>query len=97
VRLSRSRLLLRTALLLVAGGYMAWRGFDTRATAALPGVDAEGARMLARIALVEWILAGLAVLTAGATLLSLRQRPRQHSFHLEDRQGEGPRHPDEPR
>jgi len=88
VRLSRPRLLLRAALLLVVGAFMAWRGFDTRATAGQPGVDPAAAVTLSRIALVEWFLAGLAVVTAAAALLSLRRRPRQHSLHL------GPVEPD---
>lgn len=77
---------------------MAWRGFDTRATAGQAGVDPAAAATLSRIALVEWLLAGLAVVTAGAALLSLRQRPRQRSLHLrpgeadagEADRGEGP-------
>jgi len=82
VRLSRPRLLLRAALLLLVGAFMAWRGFDTRATAGQPGVDPAAAVTLSRIALVEWFLAVLAAVTAAAALLSLRQRPRQHSLHL---------------
>lgn len=82
MRLSRPRLLLRAALLVLVGAFMTWRGFETRATAGQPGVDAAAAVTLSRIALVEWILAGLALLTAGAALLSLRRKPRQHSLHL---------------
>ena len=94
MRLSRPRLLLRAALLLVVGAFMAWRGFDTRATAGQPGVDPAAALTLSRIALVEWFLAGLAVVTAAAALLALRQKPRRHSLHL--REGEaGPGEPPE--
>jgi len=88
VRLSRPRLLLRAALLLVAAGFMAWRATETSATAGQPGLDPAGAVTLARIALVEWLLAGLALLTAGAALLTLRQKPRRHSLHLSE--GTGP-------
>jgi len=82
VRLSRPRLILRASLLVLVGAFMTWRGFETRATAGQPGVDPSAAVTLSRIALVEWILAGLAIVTAGAALLSLRQKPRQHSLHL---------------
>jgi hypothetical protein len=90
VRLSRPRLILRASLLVLVGAFMAWRGFETRATAGQPGVDPSAAVALSRIALVEWILAGLAMVTAAAALLSLRQKPRQHSLHL----GEGGTPPD---
>ncbi len=92
MRLSRPRVLLRTALLLIAAGFMAWRGLDTRATADLPGLDSAGAATLRRIAWVEWTLAALALLTAAVALLSLRQKPRRHSLHL--REPDGPAGPD---
>jgi hypothetical protein len=82
VRLSKPRLFLRAALLLFLAGFMAWRAVETSRTAAAPGLEPAGATMLSRIALIEWILAGLAVLTAGAALLSLRQRPRTRPLHL---------------
>jgi hypothetical protein len=82
VRLSRPRLILRASLLVLVGAFMTWRGFETRATAGQPGVDPSAALTLSPIALVEWILAGLAIVTAALALLSLRQRPRQHSLHL---------------
>jgi hypothetical protein len=83
VRLSRPRLLLRAALLLVLAGFMAWRAIETGRTAAAPGLEPSGAQLLSRIAIIEWILAGLALLTAGAALLALRQRPRARSLRLD--------------
>ena len=75
VRLSKPRLLLRAALLLFLAGFMAWRAAETGRTAADPMLDPAGATALSRIALIEWILSGLAALTAAAALLSLRRRP----------------------
>jgi hypothetical protein len=69
-------------LLLVATGFMTWRALETWRTAAGPGLAPDGARLLSRIALVEGILAGLALLTAVVALVSLRRRPRQQSLHL---------------
>jgi hypothetical protein len=83
VRLSKTRVLLRAALLLFLAGFMVWRAVETGRTAAEPGLEPVGATTLSRIALVEWILAGLALLTAGAALLSLRQRPRVRPLHLD--------------
>ncbi|MCM2334479.1 MAG: hypothetical protein NDI82_11110 [Anaeromyxobacteraceae bacterium] len=82
MRLSKPRLLLRAALLLVLAAFMAWRALETGRTAAQPGLEPGGAQMLSRIALVEWVLAGLALLTAGGVLFALRRRPRAHSLHL---------------
>jgi hypothetical protein len=73
---------LRAVLLVVLAGFMAWRARQTGQTAAGPGLEPDGARMLSRIALIEWILAGLALLTAGAAIFALRRRPRAHSLHL---------------
>jgi len=87
VRLSKPRLLLRAALLLFLAGFMAWRAVETGRTAAGPGLEPVGATMLSRIALIEWILAGLAVLTAGAALLSLRRRTDAPSLGAAPRPG----------
>ena len=72
MRLSPSRLRLRALLLLLVAGFMLWRGFDTRASAAAPGQDAGSALLLGRIALLEWVLGGLALVTAGFALSALR-------------------------
>ena len=73
MRLSRPRLVLRAALLAIAAAFMAWRGWHTQADAARPGLDAEAARTLSAIALLEWVLAALAVAVAGVALLALRR------------------------
>jgi hypothetical protein len=95
VRLSRPRLLLRAALLLTAAGFMTWRGFDTRARAAAAGVDAATAEVLGRIALIEWLLGGLALLTAAFALAALRQGPHARPLHLGGAAG-GPSGPKDP-
>jgi hypothetical protein len=82
VRLSKPRLVLRAVLLLVLAGFMAFRAKQTGQSAAEPGLPPAGATMLSRIALVEWVLCGLAVLTAGAALLALRRRPPGHMLHM---------------
>jgi hypothetical protein len=82
VRLSRPRLLLRAGLLLVVAGLIGLRAWQDGRRAALPGLEAGAPELLARLALVEWVLAGLAVVTAAAALLTLRQKPRRHSLHL---------------
>jgi hypothetical protein len=82
VRLSKPRILLRASLLLVMAGFMAWRALETGRTAAGPGLEPVGATALSRIALVEWFLAGLALVTAGAALLALREKAPRPSRHL---------------
>lgn len=82
MRLSRPRVILRAVLLLVLAAFMAWRARDTGRTAAQAGLEPGDAVLLGRIALLEWVLAGLALITGGAALLTLRQRPRTHSLHL---------------
>ena len=82
MRLSKPRLILRAALLVFLAGFMAWRARDTGLAAAEPGLDAASARLLSRVALVEWVLAGLALLTAGVAALALRARPARQRPHL---------------
>jgi len=80
VRISRGRLLLRAALLLVGGGFMGWRAWETR-LAALQQTGAS--RVLGeRLALAMALLALLALLTAGGVAWQLRRRERRHSLHL---------------
>jgi membrane protein implicated in regulation of membrane protease activity len=85
VRLSRSRLALRAALLAVGGAYLAWRAVVARrAAAALGGSDALLGSWLALV----WLLVGvLALLTAVAITLSLRRKPPQRTLHLRDLHG----------
>jgi hypothetical protein len=82
VRLSKPRLLLRAALLLFLAGFMAWRAVETGRTAAGPGLEPGGAAVLSRIVLIEWFLAGLAVVTAVAALLALREKAPRPPRHL---------------
>jgi len=80
VRISRGRLLLRVALLLVGGGFMAWRALETR-SAALRQSGAD--RVLGeRLSLVMALVAVLAILTAGVVAWQMRRRERRHSLHL---------------
>ena len=80
MRISRGRLLLRAALLLVGGGYMGWRAWETR-RAALTQTGAE--RVLGeRLALVMGLVGLLALLIAIVVAWQLRRRERRHSLHL---------------
>ncbi|WP_041454072.1 hypothetical protein [Anaeromyxobacter sp. K] len=81
MRLSRSRVLLRAALLLVGGAFMlvrAWQAWDGART---PGGDPV---LLQRIALVEALVGVLALVAAGIALLSVRRRRRTHTLRLDD-------------
>jgi membrane protein implicated in regulation of membrane protease activity len=80
VRISRGRLLLRVALLLVGGGFMVWRALETR-SAALTQAGAD--RVLGeRLALVMALVGLLALLTAAVVAWQSRRRERRHSLHL---------------
>jgi hypothetical protein len=82
VRLSRSRLLLRAALLAIGGVFMLWKALDaSRAAGAAGGGEAL---LLRRIALVEGLVGVLALAAAAMALIALRRRPRRHSLHLRD-------------
>jgi membrane protein implicated in regulation of membrane protease activity len=89
VRLSRSRLALRAALLAVGGGYMLWRALEAlRAARALEGPEAA---LASRMAVLWGLVGALALLTAAAAALALRPRRRQKSLRLDDlRRGGGP-------
>ena len=62
MRISRGRLLLRVALLLVGGGFMVWRALETR-SAALTQAGADWV-LGERLALVMALVGLLALLTA---------------------------------
>lgn len=81
VRLSRPRVLLRAALLLVGGAFMLVKAWQAWAGARVPGGDPV---LLGRIALVEALVGVLALVAAGVALLSLRRRRRTHTLHLDD-------------
>jgi hypothetical protein len=88
VRISRGRLLLRVALLLVGGGFMEWRALETR-RAALRQAGAD--RVLGeRLSLVMALVGLLALLTAGVVAWQLRRRERRHSLRLRDPDVSGP-------
>ncbi len=74
VRMSRGRVLLRAALLLIGGGYMIWRALHARSLARLlPGPDAL---LQQRLALIWGLVGALAILTGIGALYLLR--PRRH-------------------
>jgi len=80
---------LRAVLLLAAGGLAAARAVEDGRKAAAPGLEPGLALFHSRVALVEWILAGLALLTAAAALLALRRPARRRLLRLEGA-GAGP-------
>ncbi len=80
--MSRSRVLLRLVLLLVGSGFMAWKAWDTEASSRAAGLEPGGALLLHRIALVELLLAVLALGTAVAAGLALRRRPARRRLGL---------------
>lgn len=82
MRLSRSRVLLRLILLLVGAGFMAWKAWDTELSSHAAGLAPGGALLLHRIALVELLLAVLALGTAAAAGLALRRRPARRRLGL---------------
>lgn len=83
VRLSRSRVLLRAALLIVAGAFMLWKAWGAH-LAAGEAAGTSGALLLSRIALVEALLGILGLVAAGVALLALRTRRRTHTLRLSD-------------
>jgi hypothetical protein len=82
VRLSRPRVLLRLVLLLVGAGFMAWKAWDTELASRAAGLAPGAALLLHRIALVELLLAVLALGTAAAAGLALRGRPARRPLGL---------------
>lgn len=89
VRMSRGRVLLRAALLLVGGAYMLWHALQARRLARL--LRAADAVLQERLALVWALVGALAILTGLGVLYMLRPRKRRQSLVLGDRPpGEGP-------
>jgi hypothetical protein len=86
VRLSRPRVLLRLVLLLVGAGFMAWKAWETELSSGAAGLAPGGALLLHRIALVELLLALLALGTAGAAGVALRRRPARRLLGLVSRE-----------
>jgi len=96
VRLSPNRLLLRAVLLILAGGLAMGRALEDGRKAADPGLDAGLALFHSRVALAEWILAGLALLTALAALAALRRPSRRRLLRLGEHDPGGAEAPVEP-
>ena len=85
MRLSRSRLVLRIALLTLLGGYLLVRGCQGRGEArhlALPE-----AFLGSRLALVATLLGAVALLTAALAALALLRRPRTRRPLFEEEPG----------
>ena len=82
MRLSRTRVLIRAALLWVGGAFMLAKAWSAHRGAAL-GEPAD-AILLSRMALVEALMGVLAFAAGAVALLSLRRRPRSHTLRLED-------------
>jgi len=82
VRLSRPRVLLRLVLLLVGAGFMAWKAWDTEQASHPAGLEPGASLLLHRIAMVELLLAVLALGTAAAAGLALRRRPTRRPLGL---------------
>ncbi len=87
--MSRGRVLLRAALLLVGGAYMLWRALEARRLARL--LPVADALLQERLALVWALVGALAVLTGLGALYLLRPRRHRQTLVLDDRpKGEGP-------
>ena len=81
MKISRPRLVLRAALLLVGGGYMLVKSLAMgRAGLAAAAGDR---RLLLASSAVAALMGVLALVAAGMAVLALRPRPRQHTLHLE--------------
>lgn len=88
VRLSRPRVLLRAALLVVAGAFMLWKAWGAHLAAGAAAGSAEGL-LYSRMALVEALMGVLGLAAAGVALLALRTRKRTHTLQLSDLQENG--------
>jgi len=88
VRLSRPRVLLRAALLLVGAAFMLWKGWQS--FAASRALDGPEAVLAGRIAVVFALIGLLALLTGAIALSSLRRRPRLHTLRLGGLPAPGP-------
>jgi hypothetical protein len=86
VRLSRPRVLLRLVLLLVGAGFMAWKGWETELASRSTGLPPADAALLHRVAMLELLVAVLALGTAVTAGLALRRRPARRRLGLGDPQ-----------
>ncbi len=83
MRLSRPRVLIRAALLLVGGAFMLVKALEARRAAGAVATPADAA-LLSRIALVEALVGVLALAAAGMAILALRRRKRTRTLRLKD-------------
>jgi hypothetical protein len=74
--------LLRAVLLLVGGGFMLWRAWETNRGALLE--SGGDALLLRRMALVEGLVGALALGAAVIAVLALRPRRRRRTLDLGD-------------
>lgn len=81
--MSRPRLVFRAVALLGVAGFMGWRALQSMENARAPGLAASDALLFSRIALLEWVLVGLAIVTAGGALLALRRKPPPERLTLD--------------
>jgi hypothetical protein len=94
MRLSRPRVLLRAALLVVGSGFMLVKAWDAWGAAADGGAQQL---LLKRIAVVEALVGLLALAAAVVALLAaLRPRRRSHTLRLGDLQPPREGRPPEP-
>jgi hypothetical protein len=95
VRLSRPRVLLRTALLVLGGSFMLWRA--AQAWHASGELEPGPAALQSRVALVEALVGCLALVTALAAAGSLRRRRRESTLRLRREPSSAPETPREER
>ena len=96
MRLSRGRLFLRVVLLLVGGGFMAWRALEAWRAAA--GQSGSGRVLAERLAAVVALVGLLAILTAATVAWQMRPgRARARPMlRLGEAGGAGPETPAAP-
>jgi hypothetical protein len=88
MRISRPRLALRAALLVVGGGYMLWRGIALRG--GQDGLDPSDVLHRERLALIWILVSVVAFATAALALLALRPRRARRPLGLGRGDGGGP-------
>lgn len=94
MRLSRPRVVLRAVLLVAGAAFMLAKAWDAWSGADEAG---PGGVLLRRIAVVEALVAALALAAAVVALVSLRRRPRTRTLRLDDLAPPPGSHPPGPR
>jgi hypothetical protein len=82
VRISRRRVLVRIALLVIGGVFMLVRAVELGRAGRFQGLHT--ATLAERLALVWGLMGVLALLTAAGAAWSLRRRRHRHTLHLDD-------------